>query len=479
MTATSNSSIRHDEVDVAPAPKEHDSGHRRAVVSGTFGTALEWFDFAIYGTLSATIFPQLFFPTMDENTALLASFATFGAGMAARPLGGLVFGALGDYLGRRTVLMMTLVLMGLASAAIGLLPTYNQVGILAPMLLVALRFLQGFSLGGEASGAQVLVAEHAPNSKRGLYGGILATGSPIAQSLAALVLTGLAFLLTEEAFNSWGWRIPFIMGLALVFIGAYIRNSLEESPAFKAAKAEEQAKTGRILESDPKSELEYAAEKALNDEKGGVAHGDGGPGRALAIIVKEPYTILRLLMSYAALASLFWITVTYGVSYLTSNLGYDNSVSFGLMLIANLVSIPAAVLGGQLSDKIGRKNAYLLGHGIMLIGAFSMFPIMNSMNYIASVAIISFSLIGIQIAAATQTAFWAEALPTKMRYTGSAISLTFGALIFGAPTPFLAAYIMQQTGSTLAISLYAGVMVLIAIVGTLLLPERFKEGLRA
>lgn len=420
---------------------------RRAVVSGTFGTALEWFDFAVYGTLSATVFPLLFFPGFDANTAVLASFATFGAGMVARPLGGIIFGTLGDRIGRRDVLMITLVLMGLSSVAIGLLPTYATIGFVAPLLLVILRFLQGFALGGESTGAQVLVVEHAPHGRRGLYGGFLATGSPLAQSFASLTLTGLAIFLSEEAFNSWGWRIPFLMGVFLLVVGVFIRRRLEETPAFK----ENQRK---------------AAAEAIPQE------------RALAVLVKRPLTVIRLVGACAAMAALFWICVTYAVNYLTSILGYDNSVTFGILLIANLISIPAAIFGGWASDRLGRKKTFLLGLVLQAIAAATLFPIMNSMNLVATSAIIAVALCGIQINAGTQAAFFAESLPTSMRYTGSALGMTFGGLIFGAPIPFIAAWIFQNTeNGTVALTTIALSIVALSMIATLTLPERFKQQL--
>ena len=429
------------------APTFDPKTSRRAVVSGTFGTALEWFDFAVYGTLSATLFPQLFFPGFDDNTAILASFATFGAGMLARPLGGIVFGALGDRIGRRNVLMFTLVLMGAASVLIGLLPTYAMIGIVAPALLVLLRFLQGFALGGEASGVQVLVVEHAPSDHRGLYGGILATGSPLAQTFASVTLTGLAMFLSDEAFASWGWRVPFLMGVLLLVVGVFIRRRIEETPAFK--------------ESQKK-----AAEAEVPQE------------RALAVIVKKPGTVIKLVASWAASAGLFWICVTYAVNYLTKELGYDNSITFGLLVIANLISIPAALLGGRLSDHVGRKKTFLIGLTMQGIAAGTMFPIMNSMNYPLSVAVIALALCGIQVTAGTQAAFFSESLPTTMRYTGSALGMTLAGLLFGAPIPFVAAWIFQNTSNgTAALTAIALGLVIISIVATLLLPERYKQAL--
>ncbi|MER7010280.1 MFS transporter [Saccharopolyspora sp. NPDC000359] len=420
---------------------------RRAVASGTFGTAMEWFDFAVYGTLSATLFPSLFFPSFDENTAVLASFATFGAGMLARPLGGIVFGVLGDRIGRRNVLMFTLVLMGMASVLIGLLPTYAALGILAPTLLVTLRFLQGFALGGEASGAQILVVEHAPDDRRGMMGGILAIGSPLAQTMASVVLAGLAAGLSEEAFASWGWRVPFLMGVLLLVVGMFIRRRIEESSAFR--------------ESQQRAEVSAVPQE-----------------RALAVLRRRPGTVVKLVLSWAASAGLFWICVTYAVNYMTKELGYANSVTFSLLVMANLISVPAAICGGRLSDRVGRKKVFVLGLTMQGIAAGTMFPVMDSMNFPASVAVVALALCGIQITAGTQAAFFSEALPTSMRYTGSALGMTFAGLIFGAPMPFVAAWIFQNTtNGVLALSGIGVGLVVVSVIATLLLPERFKRPL--
>jgi MFS family permease len=320
-------------------------------------------------------------------------------------------------------------------------------GLIAPTLLVVLRFLQGFALGGEATGVQVLVVEHAPVNHRGLFGGILATGSPLAQTFASITLTGLAMFLSKDDFAAWGWRIPFLMGVLLLVVGVFIRRRIEETPAFK----ENQKK---------------AAASAIPQE------------RALAVIVKKPGTVIKLVLSWAASAGLFWISVTYAVNYLTKELGYDNSITFGLLLIANLISIPAAVLGGRLSDRIGRKKTFLVGLTMQGIAAGTMFPIMNSMNYPASVAIIALALCGIQVTAGTQAAFFSESLPTSMRYTGSALGMTLAGLFFGAPIPFIAAWIFQNTeNGTVALTAIALGLVVISIIATLTLPERYKQSL--
>jgi MFS family permease len=206
----------------------------RAVAAATIGTALEWFDFTLYGAVSATVLPKLFFPTMDPTAALLASLATFGVGLGARPLGAIVCGYLGDKLGRRKLLLGTVTIMGLASVLIGLLPTYASIGVTAPILLVALRIIQGFALGGESTGAQLMALEHAKPDRRGKYSGLLGTCSPLSQILANAVLFVLSAGLAPADFESYGWRIPFVLSFILVAVGLYIRLKVSETPAFVA-----------------------------------------------------------------------------------------------------------------------------------------------------------------------------------------------------------------------------------------------------
>lgn len=418
---------------------------RRAVVSGAFGSALEWFDFSVYGTLSATIFPRLFFPELTPGVALLASFATFGAGFFARPLGGLVFGSLGDWLGRKRVLTWTLLLMGIASTLIGVLPVYASVGIIAPLLLVTLRFLQGFGLGGEATGSQLLTMEHTPEGRRGLYGALMAIGSPISQVIATVTLTILALGLDDEAFDAWGWRIPFIVSIALIGVGVYVRSSVSETPAF----IEEQE----------------------------VEHGTPKP-RATAVFRAHPHTIILLILTWSASAAIFYICVTFGVSYLTRTLGMGTGISFSLLVTANTLSVGAGLLGGRLSDLIGRRKAFFIGTVGLLLSIVLLFPILDLKNWWASAAIISLALCSVQFNAGVQPALFAEALPTSMRYTGSAMGYTLATLIFSAPTPFVATFLLVLFGSDpVGVAIYGVVIVIISAIALRFLPERYNTPL--
>ena len=218
----------------AMTAQTRDAMATRAVTAATIGTALEWFDFALYGAVSATVLPKLFFPTMDATAALLASLLTFGVGLAARPLGAVICGYLGDKLGRRNLMLATVTIMGLASVSIGLLPTYAEIGVTAQYLLVALRIIQGFALGGESTGAQLMALEHAQPDRRGKYSGLLGVCSPLSQILANAVLFLLSSQLAPAEFEAYGWRIPFVLSFVLVIVGVYIRLRVSETPAFVA-----------------------------------------------------------------------------------------------------------------------------------------------------------------------------------------------------------------------------------------------------
>lgn len=415
---------------------------RKAAFSGGLGTALEWFDFVVYGTLSATVFPALFFPGLTPVNALLASFAAFGAGFFARPLGGLVFGHLGDRLGRKRVLTYTLIVMGAASAAIGVLPTYSMIGLAAPILLVFLRLCQGFAAGGELTGAQLMSIEHAPRSRRGIFGAYVAIGSPISQVLATLVLTGLAAGLSKEDFTTWGWRIPLVASVLLIIVGVWIRRSLEETPAFLS-----------VAESPAKADTP----------------------RALAVFKSHPGTIVRLILTWAAPGSLFYIATVFSLSYMTGTLGFPTGISFGVLVLANMISIGTGLLGGKITDRIGKRNGFLIGLISLAIFTAALFPALGSGNIVLIVTCISGCLGAVSFTFAAQPAFFAESFPTNMRYTGSASAYTGANLIFASSAPFMATAILAASGGNIMlVGLYAIALAIISIVAVVASPKAPK-----
>ncbi|MEV1176633.1 MFS transporter [Nonomuraea sp. NPDC049784] len=407
------------------------------MVSGTFGSALEWFDFAVYGAMSATVFPALFFNEMDPAIGLLASFATFGVGFFARPLGGIVFGHLGDRIGRRKVLLTTFISMGAGSLVIGLLPPYSAIGFVAPLLLVLMRFIQGFALGGEATGAQLMTMEHAPADRRAFYGALMAMGSPISQVAANALLALLSGVLSEEAFTSWGWRLPFLLSILLVAVGIYMRLKVEETPVFREGMRE-------------------LAEKTTNP----------------AVVLRTHWvTIARLILAFSPIVITFYVVSVFGLSYLTQH-GFTRSQTFTIIMISNFLSVIAIWWGGRMADLHGRRKILMIGSIGTLVAALVFFSVVDLGSFPLTLGMVSFALVTAQFGNAGQGALFAEAFPTHMRYTGSALALTGANLIFAAPAPFLASWLTSLSGgSTFAITVFWVAVIAAAIINMLLMGD--------
>lgn len=396
---------------------------RRAAVSATLGSALEWFDFSIYGALSATLFPVLFFSALGETGAVLASLASFGVGFVARPLGGVVFGYLGDRVGRRPILLVTLVVMGLSSVFIGLLPTGQ--GVAVAVILVALRFLQGFALGGEATGGQLMTMEHADPTRRGIMGALVNVGSPLSQVFSNLTLVVLTGLLTKEDWASWGWRIPFLLAILLVATGIYIRLRLEETPAFVVQKNN--------------------ARRPIN---------------GLRVLITSPGRVVQLTLVWAGPALAFYLIAVYGLSYLTRTVGISTNESFLILVIANAVSVVAGLAGGLLCDRIGRKPVLLIAVVACVAAVLMFFPVADTANFGLILFVVTLSCSAVQFGYGAQPAFFAEQFPTSTRFSGSALSLTLANLLFAAPAPFVAAALTNSLGSAAVVWSTIGVLVI-------------------
>jgi MFS family permease len=411
---------------------------KRATAASTVGSALEWIDFTAYGAVAATVFPKIFFSHMDPNMGILAAFATFGIGFFARPLGGLFFGMLGDRIGRKNILLYTLSVMGASSFLIGCLPTYATIGFAAPLCLVLLRFLQGFALGGEATGAQLMTMEHAPQSRRGLYGSFINIGSSLSAALASGMLFVLTSTLGAEQFQAWGWRIPFLLSFLLVIVGLYIRLRVSETPAFLAAHAK-------------------GAEERVPLVK------------AFALY---PGTIFRLLVIWCAPTACFYVITVFSLSYITKNLALPSQTAFLCLMGANVIAIFTVILGGALSDKIGRKPTMLIASVLTLAIALSYFTLLDTRNwYVIFFAMAAF-VGSLQIQSGVQPAFFAEPFPTNVRYSGSAAAYTGANLLMGGPTPFICAYLLQHAGGqTWVITVFCAVVVGASLIAIIASPE--------
>lgn len=411
----------------------------RAVAAATIGTALEWFDFTLYGALAATILPKLFFPAMEPTSALLASLATFGVGLAARPLGAIICGHLGDKLGRRNLLLGTVTIMGLSSVLMGLLPTYSQIGVWAPVLLVLLRILQGFALGGESTGAQLMAIEHASPDRRGKYSGLLGLCSPLSQILANGVLLLLASTMSAESFDAYGWRVPFLLSFILVIVGVYIRLKVSETPAFVELRKSQVAEVGNPLRD------------ALR------LHGK---------------TVLRWMLFFCGPAAIFYLIVVFSLSYITKTLAVPKQTGFLLLMGANVCAIVGALAGGMLSDKIGRTKALAIGSVATLLILFVYFQILDTKSFLPMLAIMGLFLGFTQFQSGIQPVAFAEAFPTNVRYSGSALAYTGANLIAGGPMPVVAVWLLQVcNGSPWGVVAVCVVFNLISLAMILTAPE--------
>lgn len=399
----------------------------RAVVSATLGNTLEYFDFAVYGALAATLFPRLFFHQLGTTAGLLASFATFGVGFIARPVGAVVLGHLGDRYGRKPVLFATLIMMGGSSVLIGILPTHQ--GIAIALLLVLLRCLQGFSLGGESSGSQILTMEHCDDRRRGLFGALIIMGSPISQVLANLVIVVLSVSLTPAQFESWGWRIPFLGSVFIVAVAYFIRRRLEETPAFVAT----------------------------NDDAA-----QGPREKGLGVLRSHPRQVLLLLLAWSGTTLSFYLIAVYGLSYLTTNLGMTSQQAFIILMVANAVSVGTAIVGGLTCDRIGRKRVWYAG----LVGCFvgvGLFFTVASTSVVVMGLIVTLVLGSIQFLSGAQPALFAEQFPTNVRYSGTALSYTGANLVFSSPAPFIAAGLTALGGPALVAAFTCAVILASAV----------------
>lgn len=414
------------------------NGKAKAAFASFIGTTIEWYDFFIFGTIGALIFNQLFFPEFSPLAGTLATFATFAVGFFARPLGGIIFGHFGDKLGRKKALIISLFMMGGATFAMGLLPTYESIGIMAPILLTLLRILQGLSVGGEWGGASLLAVENAPKNRRGLFGSATGMGSPGGLLLSTGVIS-VVTLMPNDQFIAWGWRIPFLLSIFLVVVGLIVRFKIEEAEAFEQVKAKESVAKIPLFE----------------------------------LLKTQPKEIFIAAGMSGATTFVYWIVATFTLSYTTGTLGIDRSVILNNMLIVAAIYIFTIPFFGFLSDKIGRKTVTMIGIVGTGLSAFPYFSLVSTGNetliLISMITLLSF------INAATygpQSAFLSEIFNPKVRYTGAALGYNLGAMIFGGTAPFVATLLLAQSnGSTWSVSTYMLIVSIIFFIAVLLAKE--------
>ncbi|MFI9024588.1 MFS transporter [Streptomyces sp. NPDC053560] len=421
---------------VPPSP----AGLRRIVAASLIGTTVEWYDFFLYGSAAALVFNKLFFPDSDPLVGTLLSFLTYAVGFAARPVGALVFGHYGDRLGRKKLLVLSLLMMGGATFAIGLLPTHATVGSAAPLLLTLLRLVQGFALGGEWGGAVLLVSEHGDARRRGFWASWPQTGAPAGQLLATGVLAALTALLPEAAFVSWGWRIPFLLSGVLVILGLWIRLSVDESPVFKAALAQAAARKG----------TESAAERL-----------------PLVAVLRHHWRDVLIAMGARMAENIsYYVLTAFVLVYATEHSGLSQQIALNAVLIASALHFAVIPAWGALSDRVGRRPVYLVGALGVAAWAFPFFALVDSGNFGLLLLAVTVGLVFHGAMYAPQAAFFAEMFATRMRYSGASIGAQFSSVAAGAPAPLIATALLADYGSPTPIALYviaAAVLTLIAL----------------
>ncbi len=416
---------------------------RRVVMASLVGTTIEWYDFFLYGSAAARVFGRLFFPQFEELTGTLLAFTTYAVGFVARPLGGIVFGHFGDRVGRRNVLVATLILMGGATFAIGLVPTYATIGIAAPILLVSLRFLQGLGLGGEWGGAVLMSMEHGDPRRRGLNASWPQVGVPAGNLLAAGVLWVLSAVLSDAAFLSWGWRVPFLLSGVLVVVGLWIRLAITESPLF--------------------TEIEEAGTKARMP--------------LVEVLKRHPRGLLVAMAARIGTDVAFYTFVLYVLTYITGTLNLPRGVGLQAVLIGSACQLALIPAFGTLSDRIGRRPVYAAGAVAAAAWAFAFFPLLDTRN---SVIIVLATIVALATHAAMygpQAAFIAELFSTRLRYSGASMGYQVAGIFGGALAPIISIKLVQTTGTAMSVAAYVLAALSITLVALWFAPETARVDL--
>jgi len=413
----------------------------RIVSASLVGTTVEWYDFFLYSSAAALVFNKLFFPTSDPLTGTLLAFTTYAIGFLARPIGGLIFGHYGDKIGRKKLLVISLLMMGGATFAMGLLPTYATIGIAAPILLTLLRLVQGFALGGEWGGAVLIVSEHGGARRRGFWASWPQCGAPGGNLLATAVLAILAAVQTDEAFLSWGWRVPFLLSAVLVVIGLWIRLAVAESPVFLAAQA--------------KAEARGVAEKA-----------------PIVQVFKHSWRQVLIAMGARMGENVSYYVITaFILVYITESLGLAKSVGLNAVLIGSAIHFVTIPLWGLLSDRVGRRGVYLFGAVGMAAWGFVFFALLDSRSF----GVIAFATtVGLVLHGAMygpQAAFFSELFGTRVRYSGASVGYQLASILAGAIAPLVAVALLNAWDSTLPVSLYLLAMCALTVVAVVVAKE--------
>ena len=424
------------------------SNMQKVALTALAGTSIEWYDFFLYGAAAALIFPTAFFGEMPPTTALLLSLLTFAAGFIARPIGGIVFGHFGDKVGRKKTLISALMLMGVSSTLIGLLPTYAMIGVAAPILLTSLRFAQGLAIGGQWGGAMLLVTESAPSNQRGYYGAFAQAGAPIGVILANLALIITSALVSEEFFNTWGWRIPFLASAVLILISMYIQLNLEDTEAFKALANNKDIQSNNNIQKSP----------------------------VIEAIRKYPKRIFLAAGAFLSVQVTFYILIAFMLAYGVTSANMARDDMLAAVLIASAIMVPIQFVFSSYSDRHGRKGIFMLGAILTAIWAFVIFPLVDTGNFYLIVLAISGGLIFLAMMYGPQAAFFTELFSTEVRYSGATLGYQFGAIVGGAFAPTIAVKLWTEF-DIIWVSAYIALASLLTLISVMALTETYQSDL--
>ena len=411
---------------------------RRVALTSLAGTSIEWYDFFLYATAAAVIFPIAFFPQEDPTTALLISFSSLAVGFLARPLGGVVFGHFGDRIGRKRTLVVALMMMGITTTLIGFLPTYASIGVAAPILLVLLRFVQGLAIGGQWGGAMLLVTESAPADQRGWYGAYAQAGAPLGVVLANLAFIGVSSSMSDEAFMDWGWRLPFIASIVLIGISMYIQLKIEDTQAFQSLSSAQSA-TDKPAETVKRSPV-------------------------IEAIRKYPKRIMLAAGAFLSVQVTFYILIAFVISYgmKSPNLMLSKDLMLTAVLVAAAIMVPTQFYFSGLSDRIGRKNVYRWGAILTGAWGFALFPLIDTGNPLFICLAITVGLLFLGMQYGPQAAYFTELFSTEVRYSGASLGYQLGAIIGGALAPTIAVLLWSSFG-IFYVSVYIAIAALLTL----------------
>lgn len=421
-------------------PDVDKSGLKKVVIASMAGTVVEWYEFFLYAAAATLVFATVFFPNADsELDAIIAGFLTYAVGFVARPIGGIVFGHFGDKYGRKQLLQLSIILVGVSTFLMGCLPTFDQIGYWAPGLLVVLRFIQGFAVGGEWGGAVLLVAEHSPSKSRGFWASWPQSAVPLGNLLATGVLFGLSAVLDEASFLGWGWRVAFWLSAVIVIVGYYIRTKVQDAPIFLEARKEVVAE----------------------------AKGYG----VVEVFKRYPRGVFTAMGLRFAENILYYLVVTFSITYLSTVVGEDRTRILLLLLIAHFFHFCAVPIVGRYSDKLGRKPVYLAGAVLGATWGFFAFPMMDTGNDLIILAAVTIGLFFHALMYAGQPAIMSEMFPTRMRYSGVSLGYQVTSIVAGSLAPIIAATLLRDYGSSSPVAVYLLLACCVTIFAVFMLRE--------